>query len=48
MRRYASSLTVLVLGLALVADTSFAQRGGRGGGLGGGGARPSVNTPLDS
>ena len=39
MRRYALILTVAVLSLALVADASFAQRGGRGGGGGGGGVQ---------
>ena len=34
MKRYALILTALVLSLTLVADGSFAQRGGRGGGGG--------------
>jgi len=44
MRRYTLIMTVTVLSVALVADASYAQRGGRGGGgRAGGGARPSVN-----
>ena len=43
MRRYALILTAAVLSVTLVADGSFAQRGGRGGGGGRAGGGASVN-----
>ena len=43
MKRYALILTAVVLSLTLVADGSFAQRGGRGGGAGRAGGGASVN-----
>ena len=47
MRRHALILTVAVLSVALTADGSFAQRGGRGGGGGRGEAADRVLPLID-
>ena len=46
MRRYTLILTASVLSVALIADASFAQRGGRGGGGGGAAGGASLRQSL--